>query len=104
MATVRASAAAEPFLTASGSGAIVNVASISGFLASTRTPAYAAVKAAIIHYTTSQAVLLARKCVRVNCVAPGSIEFPGGLWEQHKTSAPDLYGKRHLKAVFPSPG
>jgi 3-oxoacyl-[acyl-carrier protein] reductase len=27
----------------------------------------------------------------VNCVAPGSIEFPGGLWEQRKTSAPQLY-------------
>ena len=48
-------------------------------------------KAAIIHYTGSQAALLARKGVRVNCVAPGSIEFPGGLWEQRKTSAPELY-------------
>ena len=91
MATVRASAAAEPFLTSSGSGAIVNVSSISGFRASARTPAYAAVKAAIIQYTTSQAALLARKGVRVNCVAPGSIEFPGGVWAQRKTAAPDLY-------------
>jgi len=91
MATVRASSAAEPFLIASKAGAIVNVSSISGFRPSMRTPAYAAVKAAIINYTTSQAALLARKGVRVNCVAPGSIEFPGGLWAQRKTSAPDLY-------------
>jgi 3-oxoacyl-[acyl-carrier protein] reductase len=91
MATVRASTAAEPFLVASGAGAVVNVSSISGFRASARTPAYAAVKAAIIQYTTSQAALLAGRGVRVNCVAPGSIEFPGGLWEQRKTSAPDLY-------------
>ncbi|MCC7549225.1 MAG: SDR family oxidoreductase [Burkholderiales bacterium] len=91
MATVRASAAAEPFLAASGTGAIVNVSSISGYRASTRTPAYAAVKAAVIQYTTSQAALLARKGVRVNCVAPGSIEFPGGLWEQRRTNAPELY-------------
>ena len=67
------------------------VGSISGFRASTRTPAYAAVKAAVIQYTTSQAALLARKGVRVNCVAPGSIEFAGGLWDQRRTSAPDLY-------------
>lgn len=91
MATVRASSAAEPFLLAAGAGAIVNVSSISGFRASARTPAYAAVKAAVIQYTASQAALLARKGVRVNCVAPGSIEFPGGLWEQRKTSAPQLY-------------
>ncbi len=91
MATVRASSAAEASLIASGTGAIVNVSSISGYRPSARTPAYAAVKAAVIQYTTSQAALLARKGVRVNCVAPGSIEFPGGLWEQRKTSAPPLY-------------
>lgn len=91
MATVRASAAAEVFLLASKRAAIVNVSSISGYRASARTPAYAAVKAAIINYTSSQAALLARKGVRVNCVAPGSIEFPGGLWDQRKTSAPELY-------------
>jgi len=91
MATVRASAAAEPHLVASGAGAIVNVSSISGYRASARTPAYAAVKAAVIQYTSSQAALLARKSVRVNCVAPGSIEFPGGLWDQRRTGAPDLY-------------
>ncbi len=93
MATVRASTAAERFLVASGAGAIVNVSSISGYRASARTPAYAAVKAAIIQYTSSQAALLARHGVRVNCVAPGSIEFPGGMWEQRKTSAPDLYNR-----------
>lgn len=91
MATVRASTAAEPYLVASGGGSIVNVSSISGFRASTRTPAYAAVKAALINYTASQAALLARKGVRVNAVAPGSIEFPGGVWDQRKTSNPDLY-------------
>jgi 3-oxoacyl-[acyl-carrier protein] reductase len=91
MATVRASAAAEPFLIRADAGAIVNVSSISGFRASTRTPAYAAVKAALISYTSSQAALLARKGVRVNAVAPGSIEFPGGLWDQRKRDAPDLY-------------
>jgi 3-oxoacyl-[acyl-carrier protein] reductase len=27
----------------------------------------------------------------VNTVAPGSIEFPGGLWQQAKDNDPDFY-------------
>ena len=29
--------------------------------------------------------------MRVNAISPGSIEFPGGSWEQRKTTAPGLY-------------
>jgi 3-oxoacyl-[acyl-carrier protein] reductase len=68
MATVRASRAALPFLRAA-KGCIVNTTSISGLGPSVRTPAYAAVK------------------------APGSIEFPGGMWEERKTTDPTLYGR-----------
>lgn len=35
--------------------------------------------------------LLAPKKIRVNAIAPGSIEFPGGMWEERKTSNPQLY-------------
>lgn len=93
MATVRASRAALPFLEAArgGGASIVNVSSISGFRASTRTPAYAAVKALLINYTASQAAMLAPKGIRVNGVAPGAIEFPGGRWEERRTSNPALY-------------
>jgi 3-oxoacyl-[acyl-carrier protein] reductase len=91
MATVRASRAALPFLRTAGGGSIVNVSSISGYRSSTRTPAYAAVKALLINYTSSQAAMLARDGIRVNGVAPGSIEFPGGSWEDRKTSSPALY-------------
>jgi 3-oxoacyl-[acyl-carrier protein] reductase len=90
MATVRATHAALPHLEAA-KGCIVNVSSISGYRASTRTPAYAAVKALLINYTLSQAAMYAPKGIRVNAVAPGSIEFPGGSWEERKTSAPALY-------------
>ena len=56
MAMVRASHAALPMLEASGEGAsIIHIPSISGFRASTRTPAYAAVKAAMISYTDNRA-------------------------------------------------
>jgi len=91
LATVRASRAAVPFIERSGGGAIVNISSISGLQASKRTPPYGAVKAAVIHYTTTQAALLAGKNIRANCVAPGSIEFPGGTWEDRRTSDPKLY-------------
>ena len=91
MATVRASRAAVPFIDKAGGGAILNISSISGYRASARTAPYAAVKAAVINYTKSQALALAAKKIRVNAIAPGSIEFPGGMWEKRKTSDPTLY-------------
>jgi 3-oxoacyl-[acyl-carrier protein] reductase len=93
MATVRASHAALPYLEKSGSGTILNISSISGFRATPRTPPYAAVKAAVLQYTLTQASTLARKGIRVNCIAPGSIEFPGGTWERARLNNPDLYGR-----------
>lgn len=93
MATVRASHAAIPHIEKAKGGSIINISSISGLRPSTRTAPYGAVKAAVIHYTTSQAAMLARKGIRVNCIAPGSIEFPGGSWENRKTSDPDLYNR-----------
>ncbi len=92
LATVRATRAALPWLEKSSAGAIVNISSISGFGASARTPPYGAVKAAILEYTQTSAAQFARKGIRVNCVAPGSIEFPGGTWERAKNSNPNLYG------------
>lgn len=91
MATVRASHAAIPHLEADGGGAVLNISSISALGASTRSAPYAAVKAAVINYTMSQALMLAPKKIRVNAIAPGSIEFPGGMWEERKKTNPQLY-------------
>jgi 3-oxoacyl-[acyl-carrier protein] reductase len=85
MATVRASREAKAHLRAAR-GCIVNVTSISGYRPSLRGPAYAAVKALLVNYTSSQAAAFATDGVRVNAVAPGSIEFPGGSWEARRTS------------------
>jgi len=93
MATVRASHAAIPFMERGGGGSIVNISSISGYRASPRSPPYAAVKAALFQYTLTQAAVLARRGIRVNCVAPGSIEFSGGTWEQRKSDNPKLYNR-----------
>ncbi|RTL72594.1 MAG: SDR family oxidoreductase [Hyphomicrobiales bacterium] len=91
MATVRASHAAIPHLEKAGGGVILNISSISGYAGSTRSAPYSAVKAALINYTMSQALMLAPKKIRVNAIAPGSIEFPGGMWEDRKTSNLSLY-------------
>jgi 3-oxoacyl-[acyl-carrier protein] reductase len=91
LGTVRATRAAVPFLARSGAGAIVNTCSIRGMTGSARLPAYSAVKAAVINYTISQALALSDKHIRVNAVAPGSIEFPGGFWEKRRLEEPRLY-------------
>jgi 3-oxoacyl-[acyl-carrier protein] reductase len=91
MGTVRVTRAALPFIEKSEAGAVINISSISGFRATARTPPYAAVKAAILEYTQTLAAQVARKGIRVNCIAPGSIEFPGGTWERAKNHNPPLY-------------
>jgi 3-oxoacyl-[acyl-carrier protein] reductase len=93
MAVVRASRAALPHLERGSGPSIVNISSISALRPSLRTPAYGAAKAAVNHYTGSQAAALAKKGIRVNAVAPGSIEFPGGVWDQRKKADPALYGR-----------
>lgn len=100
LAVVRASRAAEAHLAKARGGSIVNISSISGLKPSTRTPSYAAVKAAVLNYTTSQAALLAPKGIRVNCIAPGSIEFPGGTWERRKKEEPALYQSVFKRIAF----
>lgn len=98
LATVRASRAALPLLQRGSS--IIHISSISGLTPSVRTPPYGAVKAALIQYTTTQAAALASKGIRVNCIAPGSIEFPGGVWDQARQHNPTLY--QGILASIPS--
>jgi 3-oxoacyl-[acyl-carrier protein] reductase len=98
MAMVRASHAALPRLQAATGACIINISSIAAYRPSARSPAYAAVKAAIVHYTASQAAMLARQGVRVNCIAPGSIDFPGSVWDQRRIMGDALY-ERTLKSI-----
>jgi NAD(P)-dependent dehydrogenase (short-subunit alcohol dehydrogenase family) len=62
-----------PALTRSGRGAIVNVGSINGLVTMRRLAAYSAAKGGLHHLTRQLALDLARRGVRVNCVAPGFI-------------------------------
>lgn len=99
MALLRAGWAAIPLIEKSGGGSLIHISSISGLTPSTRTPPYGAIKAAVIQHTLTQAALLAKKNIRVNCIAPGSIEFEGGVWDMAKQHAPDLYNG--IKASIP---
>jgi len=65
--------AAAPFLKASGTGRIVNVASVAGLNPGGSSIGYATSKAGLIHLTRCLAVALAPE-VSVNCVAPGLME------------------------------
>ncbi len=96
MAIVHATQAALPLLK-EAKGNVVNTSSISAMRTAARQPPYGAIKAAVIHYTATQAAMYARDGIRVNGVAPGSIEFPGGVWDRRKTDNPNLYN-----AVFRS--
>ncbi len=72
-------------------GCVLNISSIAALHTAERQPPYGAIKAAVIHYTGTQAALYAKDRIRVNCIAPGSIEFPGGVWDRRKTENPALY-------------
>lgn len=55
-------------------GSIVNIASMTSYIASPRVPGYGASKAAILQMTKSLAELYAPEGIRVNAIAPGWIE------------------------------
>lgn len=67
------SQAAFPALAASGNGAIVNIASVLGLVASTplKQASYCAAKGAVVNLTRELGCQWARKNVRVNGIAPG---------------------------------
>lgn len=56
-----------------GGGSIINLSSVGGVQAGGGVMTYRASKAAVIHFTKSAAIELARYDVRVNCIAPGNI-------------------------------
>jgi 3-oxoacyl-[acyl-carrier protein] reductase len=93
MAAVRASRFAVPHLERSQHACILHTSSIGSFRPRTMGPPYAAMKAALNHYTRTQALALAEYRIRVNAIAPGSIEFPDGVWDRVKHDKPEQYQK-----------
>ena len=73
----RVAAACRPLLAASplgGGAAVINVASMSSFMAVPIVPGYGAAKAGIVQMTKNLAVAWVGDRIRVNAVAPGLIE------------------------------
>ena len=71
-----------PHLKAAGGGSIVNLASVSGFIAQPGFIPYNASKGAVMQLTRCLAMDLAPHNIRVNCVCPGSVLTPAT--ERHR--------------------
>lgn len=80
-----------PIIEASGGGAVVNVASVSGLRGEAFQSAYAAAKGGVITLSKAAAVEYAKRGVRVNTVCPGGINT-GGI-EKYLDSMPELRDK-----------
>jgi 3-oxoacyl-[acyl-carrier protein] reductase len=90
MAAVRATWKVVPWMEKVGGGAIIHISSISGRMGG-QPPAYAAAKAAMISHAKNLSTALAAKKIRVNVVAPGSIDFPDGFWDTVRKSNRPMY-------------
>ncbi len=92
MAAVHAAEHVMPWMEEAGGGSILFVSSTSGLEAD---PApdygYTAAKAALIAHAKKLAVMHAPRGIRVNAIAPGSIDFPGGIWSTIKEQQPEVY-------------
>lgn len=90
MSSVLAVQQVSPWMQQAGGGSIVLMSSIAG-LRGAGAPAYVTAKAALISYAKAMAVKLAPQGIRVNSIAPGSIEFPGGVWDKARENNPQRY-------------
>lgn len=92
LSAVRLLRGCAPLMEEAGGGSFVSISSISGLEAFGRAH-YVAAKAALHGFAKSAAIELAPRGIRVNCVAPGSILFPGGSWDRRRLQEPAFFQK-----------
>ena len=74
----------------SNNGCIINISSLAGLKGFEGYGVYCATKAGVISLTKTLALELAKRKIRVNCIAPGTIDT--GIWEK-------IYGKEGRKKL-----
>jgi len=67
-------------------GSILFIGSIAGIEASPAPLPYSTAKAALLSYCKNLSRIVAKDQIRVNCLCPGNVLFPGGSWERHLTN------------------
>ncbi len=65
-----------PAMQAGGAGSIINIASMSGVRGVVYSVPYAVSKAGVIHLTRVASAQYSAQGIRVNCIAPGSVDTP----------------------------
>ena len=81
-ASVRLVGKVLPGMVEAGRGSIILISSITGLEATAAPLPYSAAKAGLINYAKNLSRQVGGSNVRVNCIAPGNILFPGGSWEK----------------------
>ena len=86
----RASRLAIPLMREGGGGSIVFISSVFGReKGGAGLSIYNTTKTSLISAAGIMALELAKDGIRVNCVAPGSIQFPGGSWDKRVKADPE---------------
>lgn len=99
-ASVRVVTEAIPMLAEGSGGAVVIISSIAGIEALAAPLPYGAAKAGLVAFSKNLAHRLAPEHVRVNCVAPGNVLFPGGTWDE-KLAASERETRAYIEANVP---